>query len=138
MTYLNNISTAYIKMEKYQEAYDKACEAYTYGKEHPGSATFQEMAKSLAKEGSALYKMKKYEEAMQKLRDSMLEFRDKQTLALLNKIEDEYNEFKLKQQYNPEQALECKNEGNALVRDKKYQEAAEMFTEGIKKLPEKL
>lgn len=107
-------------MEKYQEAYDKASEAYTYGREHSGSATFQEMAKSLAKEGSALYKMKKYEEAMQKLRDSMLEFRDKQTLALLNKIEDEYNDFKLKQQYNPEQALECKNEGNALVRDKKY------------------
>lgn len=40
--------------------------------------------------------------------------------------------------YNPEQALECKNEGNALVRDKKFQEAAEKFTEGIKKLPEKL
>lgn len=138
VTYLNNISTAYIKMEKYQEAYDKAEEAYKYGKEHPGSASFQEMAKSLAKEGSALHKMKKYEEAIQKLRDSMLEFRDKQTLALLNKIEDEYNDFKLKQQYNPEQALECKNEGNALVRDKKFQEAAEKFTEGIKKLPVKL
>jgi NADP-dependent 3-hydroxy acid dehydrogenase YdfG len=44
------------------------------------------MAKSLAKQGSALYKLGRYEEAIQKLKDSMLEYRDKQTLTLLNKV----------------------------------------------------
>ena len=124
-------------MEKYQEAYDKAEEAYNYAKENYGSASFQETAKALAKQGSALYKMKKYEQAISKLKESMLEVRDKQTLALLNKVEDEYTEFKLKQLYNPEEALDCKNAGNALVKEGKFQQAAEKFTEGIKKLPSK-
>lgn len=68
----------------------------------------------------------------------MLEHRDKQTLQLLSKYEDEYREYKLKQTYNPEKALQCKNDGNALVKENKFVQAAEMFTEGIKMLPEKL
>lgn len=40
ITYLNNISTCLIKMEKYQEALEKAEEAEAYGREHIGSASF--------------------------------------------------------------------------------------------------
>ncbi|CAL5989342.1 Stress-induced_protein sti1 [Hexamita inflata] len=138
ITYMNNISTALLKIEKYEEALKKAEEAYQYGKDNYGSASFQEFAKALAKQGSALYKLNRFEEAIQKLKDSMLEHRDKQTLQLLSKYEDEYREYKLKQTYNPEKALQCKNDGNALVKENKFVQAAEMFTEGIKMLPEKL
>lgn len=95
IVYLNNVATALLKLERYEESMKKADEAYQYGKDNSGTASFQEMAKALAKQGSALHKMKRYEEAIAKLKDSMLEFRDKQTLALLTKIEDEYAEVKL-------------------------------------------
>lgn len=116
----------------------KADEAYQYGKDNSGTASFQEMAKALAKQGSALHKMKRYEEAIAKLKDSMLEFRDKQTLALLTKIEDEYAEVKLQQAYSPDKASECKNEGNILFKANKFIEAYEKFSEGIKMLPDKM
>ena len=82
--------------------------------------------------------MKKFEEAIAKLKDSMLEFKDKQTLALLNKVEDEFEAFRIQTSYSPEKATQCKNEGNALVKENKYIEAAEKFTEGIKMLPDKM
>lgn len=88
---------------------EKAEEAYKYAQEKYGSASYQEKAKALTKAGSALHKMKRYEEAIAKLKDSMLEYKDKQTLALLNVVEDEYDDYKLRQSFNPEKAMECKN-----------------------------
>ena len=83
---MNNISTALLKQNKFEEAYKKAEESYKYGKEHEGTATFQDLGKALMKSASALRKMGKYEEAISKCKDSLLENRDKAALELENEI----------------------------------------------------
>ncbi|KAH0577714.1 Stress-induced protein sti1 [Spironucleus salmonicida] len=135
ITFLNNIATALLKQGKFQESLAKAEEAYQFGRENSGSSSFQEMAKSLSKQGSALYKLNRYEDAIRVLKDSMIEFRDKTTLALLNKVEDEFSAFKKKSIYSPEEAVNMKNAGNELFKANKFIEAAEKFTEGIAHLP---
>lgn len=135
---MNNIATALLKQGKFEESYKKAEEAYQYGKEHEGTATFQDLGKALMKSASALRKMGKYEEAIAKCKDSLLENRDKTVLALENEIQDELEKDKIKKQYNPEGAMKMKEEGNQLVKDKKFIDAAQTFTKGIEMLPEKM
>lgn len=133
--FLNNISTALLKMDKIDEAEKKALEAYDYGRENPGTASFEELGKALTKAASAQYARKEYEKAIKTLKSAMLEHRSKQTLALLTKIEDEWELIKKQNAYSPEKAERAKNEGNELFKAGKYQEAVDKYTEGLKALP---
>lgn len=133
--FLNNVSTALLKMDKIDEAEEKALEAYDYGRDHPGTATFEELGKALTKAASAQYARKDYEKAIKTLKSAMLEHRSKQTLALLTKVEDEWELIKKQNAYSPEKAERAKNEGNELFKAGKYQEAVDKYTEGLKALP---
>ncbi len=133
--FLNNISTALLKMDKLDDAENKALEAYNYGRDNPGAATFEELGKALTKAASAQYARKEYEKAIKTLKSAMLEHRSKQTLTLLTKIEDEWELIKKQNAYSPEKAERAKNEGNELFKAGKYQEAVDKYTEGLKALP---
>lgn len=136
IVYLNNISTAFLKMEKYELALEKAVEACEFGRDH--GASFQEIAKALAKQGSALHKLQRFEEAIDKLKSSMLEFRDKQTLALQNKVEEDFAAYKLKKLYDVELAKKLKDEAAVLMKNSKFIDAIEKYTNAMEHLPEAL
>ncbi|TNJ28786.1 Stress-induced-phosphoprotein 1 [Giardia muris] len=135
IVYLNNISTALLKLGRIDDAEAKALEAYQYGKENPGTSTFEEMGKALAKAASAQYARKDYEKAIRTLKDAMLEHRSKQTLALLTKVEDEYETYCRERAYDPQVAERAKNEGNEAFRAGDFDKAVELYTKGLKALP---
>lgn len=133
--YLNNVSTCLLKLGKVDEAEAKAYEAYEYSLEHAGSGSFEDRAKSLAKAASAQYQRKDYPKAIETLKKSMTEFRSRQTLALLRKVEDEYEAFQKEAAFDKDLAERLKEEGNALFKDQKYSDAIGKYTEAISHLP---
>ena len=80
--------------------------------------------------------MKMFDQAIIKLKESMKEFRDKQTLALLTKVEEEFEIHTIDVNYSPEQAIQCQHDGNTLLEEGKFVQAAKMFAEGIKHIPD--
>jgi len=135
IVYLNNISSCLLKLGRVDEAEAKAYEAYDYSLEHSGSGTFEDRAKSLAKAASAQYQKKEYAKAIETLKRSMTEFRSRQTLALLRKVEEEYEAFQKEQAFDKDLAERLKEEGNTLFKAQKYGEAIEKYTEALKHLP---
>lgn len=134
IVYLNNISTALLKAGRPEEAAAKADEAYEYGREHHCN-TFEELGKALMKAGSAHYALRDYERAIDYLRRSMEEYRSKQTLALLDKVQAEYDAVQKAARYNPALAAEKKDEGNRLFKDGRFEDAIQAYTDGIRAIP---
>lgn len=99
-------------------------------------ADWKIIARAYERQGNALMKQEKVEEAIKAYQDSLLENRTREVEKKLKDAEKILKEQAFKAYINPELSAVEKEKGNALVKEGKYVEAKIAYDEAIKRNPD--
>ncbi|KAM0880910.1 hypothetical protein ACQ4PT_033269 [Festuca glaucescens] len=137
ISFLTNRAAAYLLMSKYKECVRDCDEAVEKGREL--RADNRLLARALSRKASALLKLAAcagdYAPAIRALQQSLAEHYSEETRAKLDEAESARKEVEEQERQDQEAADHHRHKGNEFFQKKKYQEAADHYTEAIKKNP---
>ncbi|XP_047075349.1 U-box domain-containing protein 70-like isoform X2 [Lolium rigidum] len=137
ISFLTNRAAAYLLMSKYKECVRDCDDAVERGREL--RADNRLLARALSRKASALLKLAAcagdYAPAIRALQQSLAEHYSLETLAKLDEAESGRKEIEEQERLDQEAADHHRHKGNEFFQKKKYQEAADHYTEAIKKNP---
>lgn len=131
--YLINKAAVFFEQEKYDDCIALCDTALDKGRQYRNDGKL--LAKALARKAAAYHKQRLYDQAIQTYKASLLEHRNPETLAKLNKLEKEKKDADQAAYINPALAAEAKERGNALFADQKFPEAVKEYDEAIRRNP---
>ena len=133
ITYYNNVAAVYMETKEYQKAIDSALQGIEKGREN--MANYTEIAKSLARVGSAYHALGDLDKAIEYINKSLIEDYTDKTKQQLKKVEAE-KKLGLEAAYiDPVKSEEHKTKGNELYGAGKFAEAITEYSEAIKRDP---
>ncbi|XP_047075062.1 U-box domain-containing protein 70-like isoform X2 [Lolium rigidum] len=137
ISFLTNRAAAYLLMSKYKECVRDCDDAVERGREL--RADNRLLARALSRKASALLKLAAcagdYAPAIRALQQSLAEHYSEETRAKLDEAESARKEVEEQERLDQEAADHHRHKGNEFFQKKKYQEAADHYTEAIKKNP---
>uniref|UniRef100_A0ACD6ADY7 Uncharacterized protein n=1 Tax=Avena sativa TaxID=4498 RepID=A0ACD6ADY7_AVESA len=137
ISFLTNRAAAYLLMSKYKECVRDCDEAVERGREL--RAENRLLARALSRKASALLKLAAcagdYAPAIRALQQSLAEHYSEETCAKLEEAESARKEIEEQERLDQEEADHHRHKGNEFFQKKKYQEAADHYTEAIRKNP---
>ncbi|CAM0912907.1 unnamed protein product [Alopecurus aequalis] len=137
ISFLTNRAAAYLLMSKYKECVRDCDEAVERGRQL--RADNRLVARALSRKASALLKLAAcagdYAPAIRALQQSLAEHYSEDTRAKLDEAESARKEVEEQERLDQEAADHHRHKGNEFFQMKKYQEAADHYTEAIKKNP---
>ncbi|KAM0894809.1 hypothetical protein ACQ4PT_024259 [Festuca glaucescens] len=137
ISFLTNRAAAYLLMSKNKECVRDCDEAVEKGREL--RADNRLLARALSRKASALLKLAAcagdYAPAIRALQQSLAEHYSEETRAKLDEAESARKEVEEQERLDQEAADHHRHKGNEFFQKKKYQEAADHYTEAIKKNP---
>lgn len=133
MTFLTNRAAAYYEDGKYDECIADCQEAVTVGRAN--RASFETISKAYRRIGKALEKQEKLGEAIEAYQTAQGECKSRDVAKTIRLLTAEKNKRDKEAYLSPEKALEAKERGNALFKEKKFREAIEEYSEAIKRDP---
>eukprot|EP01012_Entosiphon_sulcatum_P015824 TRINITY_DN2079_c0_g1_i1.p1 TRINITY_DN2079_c0_g1~~TRINITY_DN2079_c0_g1_i1.p1 ORF type:complete len:569 (-),score=117.53 TRINITY_DN2079_c0_g1_i1:54-1733(-) len=131
--YLINKSAVFFEQEKFDECIAICDQAVEVGRQHRNDN--KTIAKAFARKAAALHKQNLYDQSIAAYKASLLEHRNAETLAKLNKVEKEKKDAEVAAYVNPALAAEAKERGNALFAEQKFPAAIKEYDEAIKRNP---
>ncbi|KAL9642589.1 hypothetical protein ABK040_011154 [Willaertia magna] len=133
MVYYLNKSAVFMEKGDFDESIKLAEEAIRIGKEN--GADFKEIAKGYARIGNAYFRQQKFKEAINYYTESITEFRNPEVVKKKQECEKLLRKAEEESYIDPTKAIEHKNKGNDLFKQKKFPEAMKEYNEAIKRNP---
>lgn len=136
ISFLTNLAAVHFERKEWDECITRCAEAVEKGREL--RADYKLIAKAMTRQGNALVQKGDLKEAIDLFKKALLEHRNADTLACLDKTELALK-MKLEDDYiNMTLSGEAKDKGNAFFKVDKYPEAVKEYTEAIKRGPPKV
>ncbi|GIL86810.1 hypothetical protein Vretimale_15617 [Volvox reticuliferus] len=133
MTFLTNRAAVFFEQCKYDECIADCDAAVEKGREQ--RADFKLIGKALSRKGNALVKLGRLEDAIAAYNKSLMEHRNADTLALLNKTEKALKEKREREYIDMDLAEVEREKGNTAFKEQRYPEAVQAYQEALKRGP---
>eukprot|EP00743_Colponemidia_sp_Colp-15_P000400 GILK01000461.1.p1 GENE.GILK01000461.1~~GILK01000461.1.p1 ORF type:complete len:564 (-),score=115.90 GILK01000461.1:110-1801(-) len=133
MTYLMNRAAVYLEMGETDKCVEDCQTAIEKGRAQ--RADYKKIAKAYARIGNAYLKAKKYAEAIDAFKKSLVEDRDDAVRTLLKKTEKMKEEADQAAYLDPVKAEEHRNAGNECFKNGAFPDAIREYTEAARRNP---
>lgn len=133
MTFLTNRAAVFFEQGRFEECISDCDAAVDKGREH--RADFKLVARALTRKANALVKLNRLEDAIAVYNKSLMEHRNADTLALLNKTEKALKEAREREYINLELCEQERDKGNTAFKEQRYPEAVAAYQEALKRGP---
>lgn len=133
VTYMNNKAAVYFEMKQYDKCIEECDRAIEKSKS--GYYDYAKLGKALARKGTAMLSLQKFDEAIDLYKQSLLENNDNNVREQLKKAEKLKKEDEEKKYIDPVKAEEHRLAGNKLFEEAKFPAAVQEYTEGLRRDP---
>jgi len=130
---LTNRAAVRFEQKQYDECIADCTKAVEEGRAL--RADFKIIARAFERQGNALVRLERHEEAAKCYSDALVENRTKEVEKKLKECEKAIKEAKAKAYINPEISAQEKEKGNAFVKEGKFIEAKAAYDEAIRRNP---
>jgi stress-induced-phosphoprotein 1 len=133
VTYLNNKAAVYFEQKNYEKCLETCDQAINLSK--GGNYDYVKLGKALARKGTTMLALNRFDEAIELYRSSLLESNDGNVKDQLRKAEKAKKEDEERKMIDPVKAEEYREKGNELFKEGNYPGAIKEYTEGLKRDP---
>ncbi|GIL51593.1 hypothetical protein Vafri_7436 [Volvox africanus] len=133
MTFLTNRAAVFFEQGNYEKCIADCDAAVEKGREL--RADFKLIGKALSRKGNALVKLGRLDDAISVYNKSLMEHRNADTLALLNKTEKALKEKREREYIDMGLAEVEREKGNTAFKEQRYPEAVQAYQEALKRGP---
>eukprot|EP00906_Rhabdomonas_costata_P034818 RCo048974 len=133
IVYLINKAAVFLEQQNFDECVKICDEAVEKGRS--SRADVKTIAKALARKGSALHKLKKFDDAIAAFKSSLMEHRVADTLNKLNACEKDKKDTEAAAYLDDGKAAEAKERGNEKFKAGDFPGAVREYDEAIKRKP---
>jgi stress-induced-phosphoprotein 1 len=133
VTYLNNKAAVYFEQKNYEKCLETCDQAINLSK--GGNYDYVKLGKALARKGTTMLALNRFDEAIELYRSSLLESNDGNVKDQLRKAEKAKKEDEERKMIDPTLAEEYREKGNELFKEGNYPGAIKEYTEGLKRDP---